>query len=72
MRTPIKKAIAAFGGAAAVAMTAGFGVAGVSWTAGASTVTTPSSSNVTPAQPGAAVPGVHIATLSGCIVGANC
>jgi hypothetical protein len=72
MRILSKKAIAAFGGAAAVVLTGGFGVAGVSPADGASMATTHSPSSVTTTQPGTPAPGVHIATLVGCIPGANC
>lgn len=72
MRTPIKKAIAAFGTATAVGLAIGFGAAGVSPTASASTATARPSSSMAMTRPDAAAPGVHIATLAGCIVGANC
>ncbi|WP_156623885.1 hypothetical protein [Mycobacterium sp. 852002-40037_SCH5390672] len=72
MRTPIKKAIAVFGGAAAVVVTVGFGAAGISPMGSASTPTTHPPSSVTTMQPGTAAPGVHLATLTGCIPGANC
>ncbi|WP_155765975.1 hypothetical protein [Mycobacterium colombiense] len=72
MRTPIKKAIAVFGGAAAVVLTVGSGVGGVSPTSSASTAATHPSPGVTTTRPGAPEPGVHIATLAGCIPGANC
>lgn len=72
MRPPIKKAIAAFGGAAAVVLMVGFGAAGVSPTGSAPTAATPPSPAVTTAQPGTPASGVHIATLAGCIPGANC
>ncbi len=71
MRTPIKTAIAVSGGATAVVLAVGFGAAGVSQTGGASTTTNPSSSVAT-IQPRTPAPGVHIATLAGCIPGANC
>lgn len=72
MRTPIKKAIAVCGGAAAVVLTVGFGAGSVSPTGSASTAATHPSPGITTTQPGAPAPGVHIATLAGCIVGANC
>lgn len=72
MRTPIKKAIAMFGGAAAVVLTVGFGADGVSPTGNASTAAPHPSPSVTTTQPGTPGPGVHIATLASCIPGANC
>lgn len=72
MRTPVKKAIAVFGGAAAVALAVGFGAVGISPTGSASTATTHQSPGVAASQPGAPPPGVHIATLAGCIPGGNC
>lgn len=72
MRTTIRNALAVFGGAAAVGLTVGFGVSDVSPTGGASTPATHSSSGVATMQTGAPAPGVHAATLTGCIPGANC
>lgn len=72
MKTPIMRTIAVFGGAATVALTVGSGVSGVSPTATGATTATHSPSAVAPARPDPAGPGVHIATLVGCIPGANC
>ena len=72
MRTTISNALAVFGGAAAVGLTVGFGAAGVSPAGGASTPATHPLSGVATMQTGAPAPGVHIATLAGCIPGANC
>ncbi|CAM3161298.1 hypothetical protein MYCO108962_03140 [Mycobacterium colombiense] len=72
MRTPITKAIAAFGGAAAVVLAVGIGAGGVSPTGDAPSAATHPSPGVTTTQPGTPAPGVHIATLAGCIPGANC
>lgn len=72
MRAPIKKAITVFGGAAAVVLAVGFGAAGVSHSGSAPTATTHPPASVAMPQPGTTVPGVHIATLDACIVGANC
>lgn len=72
MKTPITTAIAVFGGASAAVLTVGFGAAGVS-PAGSTTAVTPHpSSSVATTQPGTAIPGAHLATLVGCIPGANC
>jgi hypothetical protein len=66
MNTPTKTTMAMLGGAATLAITVGFGGLG------ASPVSDPSPSMA----PGAASPAgsgaVHIATLAGCISGANC
>jgi hypothetical protein len=74
MKAPTKTAIAMFSGTAALAMTVGFGGIGVSQVGASTTWTRPSS--VTMARAGAAAPashtGVHPATLTGCISGANC
>jgi hypothetical protein len=72
MGTPIKKAIAVFGGAAAVVLAVGFGAAGVSQTGSAATTTTHPPASIAMPQPGTTVPGLHVATLAACIVGANC
>ncbi|OBH45856.1 hypothetical protein [Mycobacterium mantenii] len=72
MRITIKKAIAAFGGAAAVVLAVGFGPAGVSPADNAPPATMHSSSSAAPIQPGPAAAGVHVATLVGCVPGANC
>jgi len=72
MRTPIKTAVAVFGGATAVVLAVGFGVGGVSPAGNASTATIHSSSAVTATQPDTVTPVVHVATLAGCITGANC
>ncbi len=66
-----KKTIAMFGGAAAVAFAVGFG-GGVGVNALGTTpapATQPAASVQVPAK---AVPGVHIATLTGCIAGLGC
>jgi hypothetical protein len=74
MKVPTKTAIAMFSGAAALALTVGFGGIGVSQVGASTAPTHPSS--VTMARPDAAAPashgGVHPATLTGCISGANC
>ncbi len=72
MKAQIKMAIAVFGGAAAVVLAVGFGGVGVSPMGGASTAPTHPSSSVTPARPETAAPGVHIATLTGCVAGLDC
>ena len=76
MKAQAKTAIAMFGGAAALALTVGFGSVGVSPVGSGSTVTTHPSTSVAPAHPDAVAPaghaGVHTATLTGCIPGANC
>ncbi|BBY37155.1 hypothetical protein MMAN_12890 [Mycobacterium mantenii] len=72
MRTTIKKAIAAFGGAAAAILAVGFGPAGVSPADNAPAATMHRSPGVAPTQPGPAPAGVHVATLVGCVPGANC
>ncbi len=75
MKVHTRSTIAIFGGAAALALTVGFGGLGVN-PAGDASTTTHSSSSVAPARPGPAAPGggtsVHMATLTGCIAGANC
>ncbi len=74
MKTRTETAMALFGGAAAVALTIGVGGVGVGPMGGTSTTAHPSSS-VAPALPDAATPGstgIHLATLTGCIAGANC
>ncbi|HEX5254147.1 MAG TPA: hypothetical protein VFW69_09795 [Mycobacterium sp.] len=72
MRTAIRKAMAVFGGAVAVVLTVEFGGTGVSPMGGASTPATHPSLGVATAQAGTPAPGVHLATLTGCIPGANC
>ena len=72
MKAQRKSAIAMFGGATAVALTVGLGGVGVSPWGGTSTTTTHSSFSVAGAQAHAAAPGVHRATLAGCISGTNC
>lgn len=75
MKAQTKTAIAMLGGVAALAVI-GFGGGGVSPAGGASTTPTHPSSAVSPIIPNAAAPGghagVHMATLTGCIPGANC
>ena len=75
MKAQAKTAVAMFGGAAALALTVGFGGVGVS-PVGSGTVTTHPSTSVASVHPGAVAPaghaGVHTATLTGCISGANC
>jgi hypothetical protein len=66
MKAPTKAAIAMFGGATALAVTVGFGGVGVGPAGGAS----PTTQSVPPAA--AHHPGVHAATLTGCIPGENC
>jgi hypothetical protein len=72
MRTPIKKAIVVSGGAAAVVLTVEFGAADVSPAGSATTAPAHPSANVATPLPGAPASGLHIATLAGCIPGANC
>ena len=75
MRSRTKKALVTLGGAAAVALTVGFGGLGTTPMGQGSTVTTHPSSSVAqhPQQAAtAAANGVHVATLTGCIAGANC
>jgi hypothetical protein len=76
MKTPAKTAIAMFGGAAALALTVGFGGVAVSPVGSGSTVTTHPSTSVAPPHPHMVAPaghaGVHTAILTGCIPGANC
>ncbi len=64
MKSPTKTTIAMFGGAAAIALTVGFGGVGVS------------STSTAPVHPNAAAPaagkGVHAATLTGCVSGLDC
>lgn len=74
MKTRTRTTIAMFAGAAAVALTAGFGGPGIGPVDDPSTMTVhPSQSAATndPATP-ASNGSVHIATLTGCIAGANC
>ncbi len=74
MRSNARTAVAMFGGAAAVAWTVGFG--GLTTTLMSDTTTTHPSSSVVQERQQAATPAgndtVHIATLTGCISGANC
>jgi hypothetical protein len=76
MNTPTKTMMAVLGGTAALAVTVGFGGLGASPVGDPSTPATHPSSSVAPALPDPASPassgGVHIATLTGCISGANC
>lgn len=72
MSSTIRNATAVFGVAAAVALTLGFGAVGVSPPGGASTPATHPSSGIATTQTSTPAPGVHIATLTGCIPGANC
>lgn len=74
MKTHARTALAMFGGAAAVAWTVGFGGLATTLTSETSTTTHPSSSEVRDGQPTtpAGNDTVHIATLTGCIAGANC
>lgn len=75
MKAQAKTAVAMFGGAAALALTVGFGGVGVS-PVGSGTATTHPSTSVARAHSDAVAPaghaGVHTATLTGCISGANC
>jgi hypothetical protein len=64
------KKIAMFGGAAALAFAVGFGGVGVS-----SLGNTPTTTHSVPSAPAAtanAAPGVHYATLAGCVAGLDC
>ncbi len=74
MNAPTKMTMAVLGGAAALAVTAGFGGLGAD-PVGDSSTTHPAIS-VAPARPDAATPAgsgdVHIASLTGCISGTNC
>jgi hypothetical protein len=76
MKAQAKTAFATFGGAAALALTVGFGGVGVSSIGSASTAPTNPSTSVAPARPDADAPagqtGAHTATITGCIPGANC
>ncbi|HWF28297.1 MAG TPA: hypothetical protein VG327_07945 [Mycobacterium sp.] len=76
MKAPAKTAITMFGGAAALALSVGFGGVGVSPVGSGSTATTHRSTSMAPAHPDTVAPaghvGVHTATLTGCIPGANC
>ena len=76
MKAQAKTAVAMFGGAAALALTVGFGGVGVSPVSSGSTATTHPSTSVAPAHPDVVAPaghaGVHAAILTGCIAGANC
>jgi hypothetical protein len=74
--TRMRKAAAMFGGAAALALTVGFGGLAVDNVTSATAATTPSSANGTPALPGTGASGVaadagsnvHTAILTGCVV----
>ncbi len=68
MKASTKAAIAMFGGAAALAVTVGFGGAGIGPAGGTSPTT--QSSSVAPVAAHHA--RVHAATLTGCISGENC
>ncbi|HTX97074.1 MAG TPA: hypothetical protein VME67_20875 [Mycobacterium sp.] len=72
MKAQTKTALAVFGGTAAVVLTVGFGGVGVSPTGEASMATTHASSSVAPARPDTTAPGVHTATLAGCVAGLDC
>jgi hypothetical protein len=76
MKAQAKATIAMFGGAAALAVAVGFGGVAISQVGGSATTTTHPSTSVTPARPDvdalAGHAGVHPATLTGCIPGANC
>lgn len=72
MGTTIRNALTVFGGVAAVGLTVGCGGTGVSLTGSAPMPATRPSSGVATMQTGAPTPGAHIATLTGCIPGANC
>jgi hypothetical protein len=64
-----------FGGAAALAMTLGFGGVGVSPIGGASTTATHQSPGAAAVHPNAAPAAgtvVHTATLTGCVSGLDC
>ena len=75
MKAQAKTAVAMFGGAAALALTVGFGGVGVS-PVGGGTVTTHPSTSVAPPHRQMVAPaghaGVHTAILTGCIPRANC
>ncbi len=76
MKALRRTAVAIFGGAAALALTVGFGGIDLSPAGSASATPTHASSSVTQARPNAATPapdaGVHTATLTGCIAGLDC
>ena len=76
MRARAKTATAMLGGAAALALTLGFGGVGTSPVASGLTATTHPPASVAPARPDVAVPaghtGVHTAALTGCVVGDTC
>jgi hypothetical protein len=76
MKAQTKTVIAMFGGAAALALTVGFGGIGVSPVGSPSATTTHSSASATPARPDATAPagdtGVHTATLTSCVSGLDC
>ncbi len=66
-----KKTIAMFGGAVAVAFAIGFG--GGVGVSSLSSTTTPATQPATSVQmPAKPAPGVHIATLTGCVAGLGC
>lgn len=68
MKAPTRAAIAMFGGAAALAVTVGFGGVGIGPVGSASPTTQSSPVAPVPAHHAA----VHAATLTGCISGENC
>jgi hypothetical protein len=68
-----KKAVAMFGGAAALAFAVGFGGGvGVSSLGPATAATTHPAASVAPAAAQTPASGVHIATLTGCVSGLDC
>jgi hypothetical protein len=80
MSSGTKKAMAVFGGAAALVFAVGLGGAAEETVSGGTTAATPTAS-VRPAYPvpaapgqltGSAVAGVHAATLVGCVSGLDC
>lgn len=72
MKSQLNKMVAMFGAAAVIALLPGLGGIGVSQADGASTATNPGRSSVVAAPGAAAGSGIHLATLAGCIAGANC
>ena len=76
MKAQAKKALALFGGAAAVALTVGFGGVGVIPANSPSIAATHRATSVASTPPRVDAPagqsGVHTAVLAGCIPGANC
>ena len=70
--TGTKKTLAMFGGVAALAFALGFGGGvGVDALGNTTTATTHPAPTAAPA-PTKAAPGVHFATLTGCIAGLDC